>query len=119
MQYIEKKLNKRHLNKIRWSTRMAFVSFGILIFAILINEFRGTLFGVRKGYAPLNFAFNFIFYLPSIAISLGLAFMVVGRIIKHWKIWANLNKKGIMIMLSLSLPVLFFVVFFITRIFYN
>lgn len=63
---------------------MAFGSFGILLFTLVVNEFR-HLIGFAKGYAPHNFAFNFGFFIPSIYAALGLAFAVIVRTIKHWK----------------------------------
>ncbi|MDA0177388.1 MULTISPECIES: hypothetical protein [Mesoflavibacter] len=105
------KLSQRHIKKIKWTTRMAFSSLGILIIALLINEFRVPLFGIKKGYAPHNFGFNFTFFLPSMAIAIGLGFAVIGRTIKHWKTWTNLNKKLVLIGLSIpSIGILSFVI---------
>ncbi|PKP15547.1 MAG: hypothetical protein CVU07_09765 [Bacteroidetes bacterium HGW-Bacteroidetes-23] len=81
---------------------MAFASLGVLILALVINEFREPLLGIKRGYAPHNFGFNFMFFLPSMLIAIGLGLAVIGRTIKHWKTWTNLNKK--LILIGLSIP---------------
>lgn len=94
---------------------MALVSFGILIFALFVNEFREPLFGIKKGYAPHNFEFNLIFFLPSIAIAIALGFAVIGRTTKHWKSWTDLNKK--LILIGLSLPSIGVLIYLLIRMF--
>jgi len=94
---------------------MAFVSLGILILALLINEFREPLLGIKKGYAPHNFEFNFMFFLPSMLIAVGLGFAVVGRTIKNWKTWTDLNKK--LMFIGLSLPAIGIWIFIIIKMF--
>ncbi|AXP81601.1 hypothetical protein CJ739_2528 [Mariniflexile rhizosphaerae] len=96
---------------------MAFASLVILIFTLVINEFREPLLGIKKGYAPHNFGFNFMFFLPSMLIAIGLGFAVIGRTIKHWKTWTDLNKK--LILLGLSIPSIGILTFMIIRIFLN
>ncbi len=96
---------------------MAFTSLGILVFALLINEFREPLLGIKKGYAPHNFGFNFMFFLPSMLTTLGLGLAVVGRTIKHWKTWTDLNKK--LILIGLSIPAIGIWTFMIIRMFIN
>ncbi|WP_236951501.1 hypothetical protein [Mariniflexile rhizosphaerae] len=110
-------LIQRHIKKIKWTTRMAFASLVILIFTLVINEFREPLLGIKKGYAPHNFGFNFMFFLPSMLIAIGLGFAVIGRTIKHWKTWTDLNKK--LILLGLSIPSIGILTFMIIRIFLN
>ena len=94
---------------------MAFSSLGILIIAIVINEFREPLLGIKKGYAPHNFGFNFMFFLPCMLIAIGLGFAVIGRTIKHWRTWTNLNKKWTLI--GLTIPAIGFWMFMIIRMF--
>ncbi len=96
---------------------MAFASFGILIFALFVNEFREPLFGIKKGYAPHNFGFNFMFFLPSMLMAIALGFAVIGRTIKHWKTWTDLNKK--LILIGLSIPAIGIWTFMIVKIFIN
>ena len=79
---------------------MAFASLGILIFSLLVNEFREPLLGIKEGYAPHNFGFNFTFFLPAMLTALGLGLAVIGRTIKHWKIWTDLTKKWTLIGLA-------------------
>lgn len=96
---------------------MAFASLGILIFSLLVNEFREPLLGIKKGYAPHNFGFNFMFFLPSMLIAVGLGFAVIVRTIKNWKTWTDLNKKWTLI--ALSIPAIGFWTFIFIRIFIN
>jgi len=93
---------------------MALASLGILILTLVINEFREPLLGIKKGYAPHNFGFNFMFFLPSMLITLGLGLAVVGRTIKHWKTWTDLNKKWTLI--GLSIPAIGLWIFMLLRI---
>ena len=93
---------------------MAFASLGTLILAIVINEFREPLLGIKKGYAPHNFGFNFMFFLPCMLIAIGLGFAVIGRTIKHWRTWTDLNKKWTLI--GLSIPAIGIWTFMIIRI---
>lgn len=86
---------------------MALTSILLLTIALFINYFREPLLGIKEGYVPHNFSFNFMFFLPSILISLGLGVAVIGRTIKHWTKWNNLNKKIILIGLSSPVILLF------------
>ena len=96
-------------NKILWIKRMAISSFCIFIFTLLINYYREPLFGIKEGYAPLNFSFNFLFFLPAMSISLILGLASLGRILKHWKTWSDLNKKLICMGFSTPVIILFFI----------
>lgn len=100
--------------KLKWTFRMALTSFALLFIALLINYFREPLLGIKEGYAPHNFSFNFLFFLPAILTSLGLGVAVIGRTIKHWKKWKNLNKK--LLFIGLSSPVILLFIFQIIRI---
>lgn len=96
---------------------MAFASLGILFFAILVNEFREPLLGIKKGYAPHNFSFNFLFFIPSILIALGLSLAVISQTIKHWNTWTNVNKKWTLI--GLSFPAIGLWIFIVIRMFFS
>ena len=100
--------------KLKWTYRMALTSFILLIITLLINYFREPLLGIKEGYAPHNFSFNFLFFLPAIITSLGLGIAVIGRTMKHWKRWNNLNKK--LIFIGLSSPVILLFIFQTIRI---
>ena len=100
--------------KLKWTYRMALTSFILLALALLINYFREPLLGVKVGYAPHNFSFNFLFFLPVIFTSLGLGIAVIGRTVKHWKKWNNLNKK--LIFIGLSSPIILLFIFQTIRI---
>jgi len=52
---------------------------GLLATTLIVNEFRFELFGIRPGYAPHNFGFNMLFFLPSTLLCLICAFYVVLR----------------------------------------
>ena len=92
------------LNKIKWIKKTAIASFGILVITLLLNHFRTILFGFEKGYAPDNFVFNFIIFLPAMLISLILGLTSLVRILKHWKKWDELYKKVFYI--GLSFPII-------------
>jgi len=100
--------------KLKWTFRMALTSFTLLIITLLVNYFREPLLGIKEGYAPHNFSFNFLFFLPAIITSLGLGIAVLGRTIKHWKKWNDLNKK--LIFIGLSSPVVLLFIFQTIRI---
>lgn len=100
--------------KLKWTYRMALASFTLLIMALFINYFREPLLGIKEGYAPHNFSFNFLFFLPAILTSLGFGIAVIGRTIKHWKKWNNLNRK--LIFIGLSSPVILLFIFQTIRI---
>ncbi|MFT0715209.1 hypothetical protein [Flagellimonas lutimaris] len=108
-------LTQYHKKKIKWTYRMAIGGFGILIIALLINYLREPLFGIKEGYAPHNFGFNFTFFLPSMLTALILGMIVFGRTVKYWKTWTDLNKKWIFI--ALSIPAIGLWTFMIFRIF--
>ncbi len=107
-------LSKAHKKKIERTTRMAYASAGILFFALGMNILREPLFGMKEGYAPHNFGFNFIFFLPAVLTALVLGLKVLKRTIKHWKTWGDSKKKWILI--GLSLPSIAFWAFIILRI---
>ncbi|UAB82292.1 hypothetical protein INR76_05900 [Marixanthomonas sp. SCSIO 43207] len=100
--------------KLKWTFRMALTSFTLLIITLLVNYFREPLLGIKEGYAPHNFSFNFLFFLPAIITSLGLGIAVLGRTIKNWKKWNDLNKK--LIFIGLSSPVVLLFIFQTIRI---
>ncbi len=93
---------------------MAFIGCGILFFALGVNFLREPLFGIKEGYAPHNFGFNFMFFLPLMLTALILGLVVVGRTIKYWKIWTDLKKKWILI--GMSIPAIGLWTFMIVRI---
>ena len=93
---------------------MALAGLSILLIAIVVNYFREPLLGIKEGYAPHNFGFNFAFCLPSMFTALVIGLAVIGRTIKHWRTWADINKKWIFI--GLSFPAIGFWTFMILRI---
>lgn len=93
--------------KKEWTFKLAVFSFILLSFALLINYFREPLLGIKEGYAPHNFSFNFLFFLPTILTSLILGFIVFGRTIKYWSLWKNEKQKIVFILLSLPVILLF------------
>lgn len=93
---------------------MAFASLSILILAIVVNHLREPLLGIKEGYAPHNFGFNIMFFLPSMLTALGLGLAVIGRTIKHWKTWTDLYRKWTLI--GMSIPALGIWTFIILRI---
>lgn len=106
-------LSESQKRKIKWTTIMAFASLGILLFAILVNEFREPLLGVKKGYAPHNSGFNILFFIPSLLTALGLSAAVIARTIKHRKNWTDLRRKATLT--GLSIPAIVFWIYLIFR----
>lgn len=102
-------------NKINWTTLKALSSLLILIFVIIVNNFREELFGIKKGYAPHNFGFNFTVIFPLTVISFGLGLSAITGIIKHWKNWSDSNNKWILI--ALSSPAIGFGIFIFIKFF--
>lgn len=90
---------------------MAYFSLGLLLFLLLVNQFRNYI-GFAKGYAPHNFAFNIGFFLPTTFISMVIGVTTIGRTLKNWKNWLDLKKKWVII--TLSIPgIVFWVYIFI------
>lgn len=107
-------LTETHKKKVKQTTQMAFASCGILLLALIVNSLRETLLGIKEGYAPSNFSFNFIFFLPLMVTALGLGLAVIGRTIKYWNNWTSLNRK--LIIIGLSTPAIMLWLFIITKI---
>ena len=61
----------------------------LFVVTLLISEYR-HLFGVIKGYAPYEFAFNLIFFLPIMIIVLIIAIILFSKTISERK---NYNNK--------------------------
>lgn len=72
-----------------------------LITAFALNYFRTELFGVIKGYAPHNFGFNMIYFLPLILLSLLSAFVSLIWLGNQWKKRPNRKLKWLTMILSI------------------
>ncbi|WP_335977350.1 hypothetical protein [Gaetbulibacter jejuensis] len=91
---------------------MAYYSLGLLFFLLFVNEFR-IYIGFAKGYAPHNFTFNILFFIPASFISMIIGIAAIGRTIKHWKSWREIKKKWIII--GLSMPGIVFWVYIFSK----
>lgn len=91
----------RRINS-KLTKRMAFASLVLLILAIFINLIREPLLGIQNGYAPYNLIFNFLFYLPTMLISLLLSLSVIRWTIKHWNTLLDNHEK--LLLLGMSMP---------------
>lgn len=78
----------------------------------IISYYR-TLFGVVKGYAPYEFSFNILFFLPMLLlISLGVLIISL-KVMTKWKIYENRKLKWFT--LIFIAPVILFWIFFFFR----
>ena len=61
----------------------------IAFIGLQIISYYRTLFGVIKGYAPYEFSFNVLFFLPMLLlITLGVLIIIL-KIMNKWKIYEN------------------------------
>jgi hypothetical protein len=84
--------------------RMAIVTFGLFVGVMTANHFRLELFGIVPGYAPHNFGFNMLFFIPAnLLIILG-CFIVIARTLINWNHWRKPTQR--IIPLCLTLPII-------------
>lgn len=72
-----------------------------LMAAFILNYFRSELFSVIKGYAPHNFGFNMIYFLPLIFLSLLSAFISLIWLHNQWGKRQNRKLKWLTMILSM------------------
>jgi len=89
-------------------------SFLLVSLALVLNYFREPLLGLKEGYAPHNFYFNFTFFLPSMALAFVLSLYVA---IMWWKSKAaGIEDKYRWISFVLFMPALLFWAFILVMI---
>ncbi|HCO68164.1 MAG TPA: hypothetical protein DIT04_10485 [Dysgonomonas sp.] len=80
-------MHDKYLNK---TLIISVISLIIFIGVQILNFFRQELFGVVPGYAPHNFSFNLLIYIPANIISLVLSIVVIKKIYPDFRIKKNL-----------------------------
>lgn len=100
--------------KAIWTLRLAITSLVFFIVVLTINYFRLALFGVVPGYAPHNFSFNLLFFIPTNFLILIMALIVITRILNNWNNWGSLKER--IIPLGLTIPIVGLWIFQIVRI---
>jgi hypothetical protein len=105
-------------NAIRHQRRLlvwSLIAATLFICALVLNYFRRPLFGIIPGYAPHNFTFNFIFFIPATVIATLISYFVVGQTILNWRRLIDL--RGKVVALLLTVPILALFVLMVFRIF--
>jgi hypothetical protein len=93
----------RHQRRLlRW----AILADSLLIVALVTNSFRFEWFGIVPGYAPYNFAFNFIFFIPVVFTSALVSYFVAGQTLLNWKRLPDDVIKLLLILMTAPIPVL-------------
>lgn len=88
---------------------LAIISVLSLCIALILNFFRTEWFGVIKGYAPHNFGFNIIYFLPLIFIHFLTAGIALIWLLLKWDSRKNLIIKWITFLLIMP-AVAFFII---------
>lgn len=85
-----------------------------LISILLISYYR-RFFGVIEGYVPYEFAFNMLFFLPSILFIIVVTFITTLKVKTKWRHYKNVRWKWMTI--SFLPPVVLFLSYAIIRFF--
>ena len=88
--------------------------FFALISILLISYYR-RFFGVIEGYAPYEFAFNMLFFIPSILFIMIMTLVITLKVKSKWRYYKNTSWKWITI--SFLSPVILFLSYAILRFF--
>ncbi len=104
MAYVPSSYNPYHHQKklFRW----AIIADCLLIIALIINYFRLEWFGIVPGYAPHNFSFNFVFFIPMVLTSALIAYFVAGQTLLNWKRLPDIRVKLLIVLMTLPIPIL-------------
>ncbi len=100
----------------QWVKKLALINVSIFLCTLSINFFRKELFGLISGYAPHNFAFNALFFIPANLLTFTCSLIVLHQVIKHWDRWPTQSEK--LMPLAMTFPVLGLWCFLLLRIFY-
>jgi len=93
---------------------VAIMALGLFLSGLIINFFRKELFGIIPGYAPHNFGFNFIFFIPLNLIVIGLCLYIITKTLLNWNIGTDRKEK--IQTLCLTIPIIFGWIFQVVRI---
>jgi hypothetical protein len=106
---------RNNYNPIRHQKRLliwSIIAATLFIFALTINYFRQQLFGIIPGYAPHNFGFNFIFFIPVTVTATLISYFVVGQTLLSWRRLNDQKRKLLTLLLTVPILTLFVVAVF-------
>ena len=83
--------------------RGALVAVLLYILLLTLNRFRLELFGIVPGYAPHNFVFNMLVFLPGVVIILVTCALVIGNTIRRWKSITLVKNQWIPLLLTVPI----------------
>ncbi len=86
--------NKRMKKGVK-TMKFSIAIFSIFIAVLLINTFRLELFGIIPGYAPHNFGFNVMFFIPVNLFVFISCFVILTLVIINWTKWGKTKEKYI------------------------
>jgi len=107
---MDKKINPQ---KIKWTRGMALISFCLVVLAILIDNIKEPLFGLKAGDETQNFSLNLFITGFSMLLSFILSLFVFIRVVKYWKLWPNQRVKFIILGLALPAIILYIMLLFV------
>lgn len=88
--------------------RRAIIASSLFVLLLTLNYFRLELLGIVPGYAPHNFGFNILFFLPTLIVILIISGLVIGGVLGQWKKIARPRNKLIPLLLTVPIVALFF-----------
>ncbi len=94
--------NKRMKKGVK-TMKFSIAIFSIFIAILLINTFRLELFGIVPGYAPHNFGFNVMFFIPVNLFVFISSFVILILVIINWTNWGKTKEKYISLGISSSI----------------
>ena len=97
----------RRIKKEKWTIKLATFSLTSLIAILTINYFREELFGIKKGYAPHNFAFNMTFLLPATFVILMTSTITIAGTLFNWRKWTGLKERLVPLLMTVPIIGLF------------
>lgn len=92
---------------------LAVLIFALFIAVLTVNYFRAELFGIIPGYAPHNFGFNMLFFIP---VNIFLMFCSLFVVIKTASSLSDKSDRDLKVQsLCLTLPILALMMFQLIR----
>ena len=79
----------------------------LLITTLVVNYFRFDWFGIVPGYAPHNFSFNVVFFIPVVFTAALIAYFVAGQVLINWRRLPKGLIKLLIILMTAPIPILF------------
>lgn len=94
--------NRHQRRLFRW----AILADSLLIIALVVNYFRLEWLGVVPGYAPHNFSFNVVFFIPIVLTSTLISYFVAGQTLMNWRRLPNIGIKFLTVLMTAPIPIL-------------